>query len=307
MKYQAKDIIGINPIIAAPFDSTGEVDKQGFINIINHLNSININGATLFGVASEFPKFTDYERDLLVDVYLGESDVNFYRALSVTDHSTGNAIKKAKRYEELGADALMLLPPFFLNPSQSAVEKHIKKILEAVSIPVMIQYAPNETGFIITPEKMAQWAKMYQHAVFKIECNPPTNYTQKFLNYAPDAIVLNGYAGLYMLDMLNIGGKGVMPGCSFSEIYIEIYNFWLNSEKEKAINLHKKLLKYINQWMTHCEYIIQIEKTILQKRGILKSSYCRSPNYPLNNSDLNLITEFIKEFNLSIFKGGGYE
>ncbi|HEM6921985.1 TPA: dihydrodipicolinate synthase family protein [Providencia rettgeri] len=305
MKYQVNDIIGVNPIIAAPFDKYGEIDEQGFSNIISYLNSIGVNGATLFGVASEFAKFNDYERDLLADIYLNQSEVNFYKALSVTDHSTKNAIKRAKKYEQLGAGALMLLPPFFLNPSQAAVEKHIQEVLESVSIPVMLQYAPNETGFLITPSKMAQWSEIYPNAVFKIECNPPTEYTQEFLSYVPDAVVLNGYAGLYMLDMLDIGGKGVMPGCSFSEIYVEMYRLWVNKEKDKAQKLHGRLLKYINQWMTHCEYIIQVEKTILNKRGILKSDYCRRPNYSLNNDDMKTIAEFMNEFNLTPINGGG--
>lgn len=299
MKYQVSDIVGVNPIIAAPFDVNGEIDQQGFTNILRYLASAKVQGTTLFGVASEFAKFNDYERDLLVDLYLNhENKVDYYRALSVTDHSTENAVKKAKRYEALGADALMLLPPFFLSPSQKAVEYHIKSVLEAVSIPVMVQYAPNETGFLITPTQMATWSKTYNNAVFKIECNPPTDYTKEFLSYVPDAIVLNGYAGLYMLDMLAIGGKGVMPGCSFSEIYVDIYHYWKIGEIEKAKEIHRALLKYISKWMTHCEYIIQVEKTILHKRGIINSDYCRHPNYPLTPDIIKEIDIFIEQFHL---------
>ena len=304
MKYKVSDIVGVNPIIAAPFDTNGEIDQLGFANILSYLASAKVQGTTLFGVASEFAKFNDYERDLLVDLYLNENKVDYYRALSVTDHSTENAVKKAKRYEALGADALMLLPPFFLNPSQQAVEYHIKSVLDAVSIPVMVQYAPNETGFLITPTQMATWSEKYDNAVFKIECNPPTDYTREFLSYVPNAIVLNGYAGLYMLDMLSIGGKGVMPGCSFSEIYVDIYNYWQMGKIEQAKEIHSKLLKYISKWMTHCEYIIQVEKTILHKRGIISSDYCRRPNYPLTLEIIKEIDIFIEQFNLKKFNIG---
>lgn len=301
MKYQVKDIVGVNPIVAAPFNAKGEIDEQGFHNIMTYLAGANIQGTTLFGVASEFPKFTDYERDQLAELYLDGQSHNFYKALSVTDHSTENAVKRAQKYESMGADALMLLPPFFLSPSQEAIEYHLKSVLEAVSIPVMVQYAPNETGFLITPEQMSRWSEQYANAVFKIECNPPVEYTKEFLSYAPEAVVLNGYAGLYMLDMLSIGGKGVMPGCSFSEIYVKIYQLWQTGDKTEAQTLHKALFKYITKWMTHCEYIIQVEKTILHKRGILHSDYCRHPNYPLNAQDLKDIDAFIEEFGLKIF------
>ncbi len=129
-----------------------------------------------------------------------------------------------------------------------------------VNIPVLIQYAPTETGQPITPEEMKIIADQYPNAVFKIECNLPLEYTKQLLRLVPNAVVMNGYAGLYMLDMLENGGKGVMPGCSFTEIYIEIYKLWQQGEKSKALSLHNDLFRYINKWMTHCEYIIAIEK-----------------------------------------------
>lgn len=154
-----------------------------------------------------------------------------FRAISVTDHSTEVAVKRARDYQKRGADALMLLPPFFLQPSPEAISHHIFSVLEAVDIPVMVQYAPGETGLAITPAQLAEVATRYPHAVFKIECNPPVDYTREFLQQAPQASVLNGYAGLYMLQMLEAGGKGVMPGCSFSEVYVQIYQHWQQGEK----------------------------------------------------------------------------
>jgi 4-hydroxy-tetrahydrodipicolinate synthase len=164
---------------------------------------------------------------------------------------------------------------------------------------VMVQYAPGETGLAITPQQLATVAARYPHAVFKIECNPPVDYTREFLVQAPQASVLNGYAGLYMLPMLEAGGKGVMPGCSFAEIYTRIYRHWLADEHDRAQALHQALLPYIQRWMRHCEYIIQVEKTILMRRGIIASDYCRHPGWQLSADDNALIDAFITQFELS--------
>jgi 4-hydroxy-tetrahydrodipicolinate synthase len=134
--------------------------------------------------------------------------------------------------------------------------------------------------------------------VFKIECNPPVDYTREFLQQAPQASVLNGYAGLYMLQMLEAGGKGVMPGCSFSEVYVQIYQRWQQGEQAAAQELHQQLLPWIQRWMTHCEYIIQVEKTILQRRGIIASDYCRHPGWSLTEQDRLMIDSFISTFAL---------
>ena len=297
--YTAADIHGVNPIVAMPFTSQGEIDEQSFVRLLEHLANSGAHGATLFGIASEFPKLDDGERDRLSRLFISTlAGSPLYRAISVTDHSTELAVKRAMRYSELGADALMLLPPFFLSPSPHAVQAHIFAVLEAVDIPVMVQYAPSETGLPIPPQQLADVAERYPHAVFKIECNPPVDYTREFLRYAPKASVLNGYAGLYMLQMLEAGGKGVMPGCSFTEVYVQIYRHWQAGEDQQAQALHQQLLPYIQRWMSHCEYIIQAEKTLLMERGIITSDYCRRPGWALTQEDRQMLTQFIDHFQL---------
>lgn len=297
--FTAADIAGINPIAAMPFTPQGDIDEASFIRLLEHLTTTGANGTTLFGIASEFPKLNDEERDRLARIFLSTlSGGPLYRALSVTDHSTELAVMRAKHYAALGADALMLLPPFFLSPSPEAVQAHIYAVLEAVDIPVMVQYAPGETGLPITPEQLSAVATRYPHAVFKIECNPPVDYTRAFLSCAPQASVLNGYAGLYMLQMLEAGGKGVMPGCSFTEVYVQIYRYWLAGEKDQASQLHQRLLPFIQRWMSHCEYIIQAEKTVLLERGIIASDYCRQPGWRLEDNDRQATRKLINDFNL---------
>ncbi|MDK9604197.1 dihydrodipicolinate synthase family protein [Lelliottia wanjuensis] len=297
--YTAQHIAGVNPIVAMPFTAHGDVDEKSMVRLLEHLATSGAQGTTLFGIASEFPKLNDHERDRLAQLFVSTlAGSPLYRAMSVTDHSTEQAVKRARDYTKLGVDALMLLPPFFLSPSPQAIQEHIFAVLEAVDIPVMVQYAPGETGLPITPEQMAAIAARYPHAVFKIECNPPVDYTREFLAKAPQASVLNGYAGLYMLQMLAAGGKGVMPGCSFTEVYVRIYRHWLNDEIQQAEALHQSLLPYIQRWMSHCEYIIQVEKTILTRRGIIASDYCRRPGWKLTPEDEQLIHQFIHQFQL---------
>ena len=297
--YTATDIRGVNPIVAMPFTSQGEIDERSFIRLLEHLASTGAHGVTLFGIASEFPKLDDNERDRLLQLFISTlAGGPLYRAMSITDHSTELAVKRARRYRALGADALMLLPPFFLSPSPQAVQAHIYAVLEAVDIPVMVQYAPGETGLPITPQQLADVAERYPHAVFKIECNPPVEYTREFLRFAPQASVLNGYAGLYMLKMLEAGGKGVMPGCSFTEVYVQIYRHWQAGEYGQADALHQRLLPFIQRWMSHCEYIIQVEKTVLLERGIIASDYCRRPGWTLTETDRSAIDDFRQTFGL---------
>ncbi|MDD1783396.1 dihydrodipicolinate synthase family protein [Enterovibrio sp. ZSDZ35] len=294
--YTPVELAGVNPIAAMPFTQDGKVDTLSFIRLIEHLKTTGCHGITLFGIASEFYKLTEKEKEQLATVFvqlLAESDV--YSCISVTDHSTEVAVERARYYQALGANCLMLLPPFFLKPTTEQIVHHICSVLESVSIPVLVQYAPGETGLDIPPSEMAEISRRFPHAVFKIECNPPVEYCEELLTLKSDVVILNGYAGLYMMDMLDIGGKGVMPGCSFTEIYVEIYRLYQEGKSEKAKVLHAVLLEYIQRWMSHCEYIIAIEKDILKQRGIIETDYCRLPAYKIDD-DAEGITGFIETF-----------
>ena len=295
--WNTKTIHGVNAIVATPFSDDGRLDYRGFDRVVDFMAGSGINGATLFGIASEFHKLNDREKDQLAHRFLGGlAGSGLYRVLSVTDHATEPAVRRARNYQEFGVDALMLLPPFFLQPSTEQVLQHVFAVLEAVSIPVFVQYAPSETGLPITPEQMAEIAARFPHAIFKIECNPPVDYTRDFLSRVPDAIVMNGYAGLYMLDMLAAGGKGVMPGCSFGEIYAEIYRLWQGQDHAGAHLLHARLLPYIKRWMSRAEYIIQVEKSLLWRRGVIASDHCRKPGHALPVDEKEVIERFLAEF-----------
>ncbi|MDF2499706.1 MAG: putative Dihydrodipicolinate synthetase [Anaerosporomusa subterranea] len=281
-----------------PFTDSGEVDFIGFDRLLGHLIASGVHGLTLFGIASEFHKLTDAEKQELTERFVAQTKASdVFSMISVTDHSLEVAVKRAKHYEKLGADCLMVLPPYFLNPPIRAVKEHILAVLAAVNIPVLIQYAPAETKVGIAVEELVAIYDQFPRAMFKIEANPPIDYISQLLARRPEATVLVGYAGLYMLEVLDIGGKGVMPGCSFAEIYLSIYHDYVAGKPEARQN-HKRLLNYISRWMQDCEYIIQVEKTVLRKRGIIDGDYCRRPSYLLSNEDEESIIEFLRQFAL---------
>lgn len=292
-----KHLGGVCPVIAGPFTPAGDVDYAGLETLTRHLVRIGAHGITLFGIATEFHKLTDQEREEMAGRFLAiVTHSPAFSMLSVTDHSTDVAVRRARQYQALGADCLMLLPPFFLKPTVDHIRAHIHRVLEAVDIPVLIQYAPAETQLAIPVEEMAGIAHRYPHACFKIEPNPPMDYIRALLDLAPHSRILLGYAGLYMLDVLAAGGKGTMPGCSFAEIYLAIHTAWTRGAHDQARALHAQLMVYVRRWMSHPEYIIRVEKVILARRGIIASDTCREPARALSDEDLADIDRFMVEF-----------
>jgi len=295
----SKEISGIVPIIAAAFTSSGDLDEDSFQSLVRHLITTNASALTLFGLATEFYKLTDDDRARMQRRMLAETTKSETVAgiISITAHSWEVASQQARDAEAQGVDALMLLPPYFLGPSEDAILEHLKRVIGSVKIPVIVQYAPVQTGVRIAPDVFLKLRDLLPNADFiKVETQPPGHYISQLVERSEGRLKsLVGYAGVQMPDVLARGAVGIQPGCSFTEIYVELWHLWL-SDKSAFLRLHSRLLPYINYWMQGVELIIRVEKVILKRRGIIASDYCRSPSYGLDEREQLQIEQFISEF-----------
>lgn len=295
-----KQLTGIIPIAAAVFDGKGRLEPEQFERLIVHLMGTGANGLTLFGLATEFYKLTDHEKKQMMDIMLKHttSSQDVAGIVSITYHSWEVAVENARAAEAAGADALMLLPPFFLKPSSEAVLYHMQQVVQAVNIPVIVQYAPNQTGVSLPPELFVKLYEECPNAKYvKVETQPPGRYAGVLHEVSQGKLqTLVGYAGVQMSDVLDRGSAGIQPGCSFTEIYVQLFSLYRNNHREEFQTLFGRLLPYISYWMQSVELIIKAEKVILKKRGIISSDYCRYPDYKLDAKETEMIERFCEEF-----------
>ncbi len=294
-----KSIHGIVPIVAAPFTADGALDEDSFVALLRHLLASGAAALTLFGLATEFYKLSEAERARMQTLMLAETAGAPAVAgiVSITDHSWEVALPRARAAEAQGADALMLLPPFFLGPSEEAILEHMRRVIGAVSIPVIVQYAPAQTGVRIAPETFLRLHEQCPNAAFiKVEAQPPGRYLSRLIEGSQGRLgALVGYAGVQMPDVLARGAAGIQPGCSFTELYVALWRLW-HADRAGFAALHGRLLPYISYWMQGVELIVKAEKLILQRRGIIASDYCRSPAYALDRDELLMVERFLEEF-----------
>lgn len=292
------EIKGICPIIAAPFTDCGEVDYKSLENLVKHLIKGGCGAVTLFGIAGEYYKLTDEERRKMVEVTVKSAkEAGGKTIISVTDHATEVAVKTAKFFEESGADCLMMLPPFFLKPGAKYLYEHMKAIGNAVNIPVMAQYAPEQTGVAITPDTFVKLQKECPNIIYyKIECKPAGPYVTNLMKLTDGNMkIFVGNAGFQIIECMDRGAIGAMPGCSMYDVYLDIYNRYVKGDREGAIEIHNSLLPMLNHIRQNVEQIISFEKRILKRRGIIDTDYCRKPSYDTDFYFDKLFDEFYEK------------
>lgn len=278
----ASEIEGVCPIVTTPFTPDGEVDEPAFRRLCRWLGHGGCGALTLFGIAGEYYKLSDGERRQMAAWLIEEArGTGTPTILSVTDHATELAVETAREWEKAGADCLMLLPPFFLKPGADQLLAHMRAVIEAVGIPVMVQYAPEQTGVTIPPEALYNVAEAARdRVIFKIENRPPGRTISRIRELSGNtARIFIGNAGFQLLEGLERGAVGTMPGCSMFDVYQRVVSLWRDGRKEEALDLHGRLLEILNHIRQNVEQIILFEKRILVRRGLLENDHCRRPSF----------------------------
>jgi dihydrodipicolinate synthase/N-acetylneuraminate lyase len=291
----AEDLRGCYPILATPFGPDGEIDGASVIRLVQHLREAGLPGFTMFGLASEFYKLTDADRELLVDLAFETRATGQAAIVSVTAHSWEVATKQARRAEATGADALMLLPPFFLGPSEADLRRHVLEVSGAVSLPVMVQYAPAQTGVRVTADFFVQLNEEAPNVRYvKVESVPPGPMISAITDGSGGAVrCLVGYGGLQLLDALSRGAVGVQPASGVADYYLHILRAFDERDLDGAYALHADLLPLISLLMQGIEPLNRMEKVILKRRGIIAYDYCRAVSYEPDEHTLAELDRFV--------------
>jgi dihydrodipicolinate synthase/N-acetylneuraminate lyase len=291
---------GVTPVLEVPFTDDGEVDYPGFERVVEYVFGTGVTSVMFPGFASEFHKLSEEERRRLSEILLAYTTrrPGVAAVMAVQDHATKLAVDRAVRLAEAGADLINLLPPYFLGPSAAAVDTHVRAVLSAVApAPVVLQYAPNQTGTSLTAASITEIARSHPNLrLVKVEATPPGALIGALLAQDPPLPSMVGYAGVQLPDAVRRGAVGVQPGCSFTEIYVELWRLFQAGKEDQAVELHRRLLPYISYWMLHNELIVAAEKLISVRRGWFESAHCRAPAHLLDAEEVAMVDRFLAEF-----------
>jgi dihydrodipicolinate synthase/N-acetylneuraminate lyase len=290
-RVQMKRVIqGVIPILPAPFLDGGEIDMSSFLRAIDTAIRHKATGVVMFGLASEYYKLSDAERFRCISALVHQVAKRIPAIISIVAHSTEVAVKDAKFAEQEGADAIMVLPPFFLAPNADSVRRHILEVASGVSLPVIIQYAPAQTGYPIAADSFAQLRQDAPNITcIKVDQVPAGPMVQELQRLGMDSVV--GYMGINLPHDYECGAIGVMPTVSLCPAFVEIWKLLVGKDPG-ALVLHETFVPLLKFMMKSIECLIASEKQLLEGRGVIRSKYCRRPSYTLDLTEQAELAEY---------------
>jgi len=161
-------------------------------------------------------------------------------------NSTAETIKLTRSAKKAGADAVLLISPYYNKPTQKGLYLHFKAVADEVDIPIMLYNIQSRTAVNINPETIAQLVKTCRNVAAVKEASGSLDQMAATKHMSPNIQLLSGDDAL-TLPLLAIGGTGVVsvvanivPGD-----VADMVSAWLNGNHRKAMELHYKLYPLI--------------------------------------------------------------
>ena len=139
--------------------ANGKVDEKSFQNLIAWQIKEGTHGIVPVGTTGESPTLTEAEHKRVIELAVEASEGRVPVIAGTGSNNTAEALEYTRHAREAGADAALIVVPYYNKPTQEGLYTHFKTIADAVDIPVFVYNVPGRTVTSISPETLARLAK----------------------------------------------------------------------------------------------------------------------------------------------------
>ncbi|CAM5187346.1 4-hydroxy-tetrahydrodipicolinate synthase OS=Castellaniella defragrans OX=75697 GN=dapA PE=3 SV=1 [Castellaniella defragrans] len=284
------DLTGICVPICTPFKNNGAtLDEKAFEANIDSLLEAGIHIIAVNGGTGEFPFLSEAEKRRTAEIAAKRIDGKAKLIVQTSAIRTEDAIENTKHAAGLGADAALILPPYFEGPGENGVTWHYEQIARAVKIPLMLYNIPVYTQFDITPDVFGRLSKIDGVEYVK----DSTANMQRIEQYvAQGAKVFNGCDFLNFYSLL-AGATGLFSG-SGNAIPVQlrqVYDLVKANKITEAAPLWRRLVPISNLLWTLPFNPVAKAASNMTGRPV---GECRMPVPPLTPEELKLVEQAVE-------------
>lgn len=231
MKYK-----GIICAMITPLDENQDINPKATRELIDYLIDNGIYGLFILGTNGECHVLTDDEKVEFAKIVIEHTNNRVPVFVGTGGNSTREVISLSKKMEAIGANALSVITPYFVPPTQQELIAHYKAVASAVNLPILMYNMPGKTGINIEPESVRELAKVKNIVGIKDSGGKLENMKAYLeVTKGEDFGVFSGSDSL-ILDILNAGGQGAVAATAnfLAEIDVAIYNNFIKGDLQAA-------------------------------------------------------------------------
>lgn len=269
-----KNFKGVFTALVTPFKN-GKIDFDSLEKLLAQQSDGGVDGYVVNGTTAESPTLVADERESLLK-FVKEKSSGKTIIFGTGSNSTEKTVLDSKRAEQLGADAILVVVPYYNKPPQRGLVEHFKKVANSVSLPVILYNVPGRTVASLSADSVSELSKIKNIIGIK-EATGDIKLLKEIKSKVHDKfILLSGDDGTYV-DFLASGGHGVISVTS--HVFPKAMKKWLEmvaaGKAAAALDDFQKYKKLTELLFAEANPIPV--KATLKMMGILASDELRLP------------------------------
>ena len=239
---------GTGTALITPFDKELNVDYKALRKIVGFQAEKKVDFLVVLGTTGEAPVIDEEERKKIIDTVITEASGKIPVVIGTGSNDTRKVVKFNKIAEDLNADGVLIVNPYYNKGTQSSLLDHYKYIAERTSLPIILYNVPSRTAMNMHPDTILRIHSVCSNVVAVKEASGDISQIANLISTKPDSLsVLSGNDD-QTIPIMALGGVGVISVFSnpFPLQMTEITNAMLSNDLTKARELNRKYLKMMN-------------------------------------------------------------
>jgi 4-hydroxy-tetrahydrodipicolinate synthase len=202
-----KKFNGSYTVTVTPFTEGGaEIDYAAWRRYLDWQLASGVPGIIILGTTGEFLTMTDEERSSFVEATVKHIAGRIPVIVGTMDAYTPNAVRYSKQAQDLGADGLMVIPPYYYTPTEDEIFNYYKAICEAVSLPIMLYNNPFTSNVDMSAKLVGRLTKSFEQIRYIKEASQRIERIHAILVESDG--LMNVWAGQQVLESFKMGANG---------------------------------------------------------------------------------------------------
>ena len=261
--------------MVTPMSPGGEIDHKGTDSLVDHLLATGHDGIVVNGTTGESSTLSDNESLEMVRRVKQRAGERAKVVAGVGSNDTRHAVQMAGLAAEAGADALLLVSPYYNKPTQAGLVAHCRAVADTTDLPVMLYDIPARTGIPFTTDTLITLAEHPNIAAVKDAKGD--HWASTHVMAATDLLLFSG-ADEVNLPLLALGATGVVSvvGHVAGEQHAAMVAAVDRGDLAEARAIHTSLIPVVDVLMTTSQGAI-MAKAALVELGVIESATVRLP------------------------------
>src|SRR5215213_8975303 len=292
---------GLMPAMVTPFDEHGEVDLRATEAVVERFIEAGVSGVSPLGSTGEFSHLLREERKRFLEEVIRIVAGRVPLVVGVGAAGTKEMVELARHAEGVGADAVLVVSPFYWKVGEEALFRHFATVAESIDIPVLIYNLPMLTGIDLSPSLIGRIAAECPNVSGLKDTVTEYFHTVGVLREVkrvrPDFSVLSGWEDLILPSLL-AGADGSI--CAFANVAPELFVNLVHSARDnlqRAAELHRRVLSLVTLG-GYSDPPISAIKLAMSKLGVPISPAVRGPALPIREEAHEKVESVLREADL---------